>query len=70
MANSYGPRMARKKGRGIKTNVDGSKTMVGGKKGKNAKATTVWWPKNRKKGKVLVTVKRWVTPKQAKQYTK
>lgn len=50
-------------------NKNGSKTYLKstGKKG-NKKAVSIFYPKNNKKGKVLVTTKKWVTPKQAKQY--
>lgn len=51
--------------RGVATNRDGSKTMLKGKKGRGAKAISVWMPKKSKTGKVLVTMKKWVTKKQA-----
>lgn len=49
-------------------NKNGSKTLIKGTRGKNAKAVSVFYPKKSKKGKVLVTVKRWVSVAQSKKY--
>ena len=51
----------------VSRNRDGSRTILKSKgRAGQKKAIAIWTPKNSKKGKVLVTTKKWMTKKQAR----